>query len=773
MTHLKKTYGNVKAVEDVSFVVNEGEIFGLLGPNGAGKTTTVECITGLRHPDGGTISVFGLDPQVDRDALHPVVGVQLQFSTFPDKLKVNEILDMYQSFYPNPANPEELVRALGFSEKLGSYYKTLSSVSEGQVDVLMGVCWSGGTSAVSVPAGAHAGQLKLTPCNYTTEKGSSSADCGTLVVPENRTNPHSRLIALPVIVIRATSAHPSEPIFRLGGGPGVTNMVFPDASRFTANHDVVLVGYRGVDGSSVLDCPEVTSALENSADMLGQASFRAYADGFRACATRLKADGVDLAGYTIPEQVDDLEAARKALGYKQIDLVSESAGTRTAMIYAWRYPTSIHRSVMIGANPPGDFLFDTETIDLEFQSYARLCAADAGCSRRTNDLIATIKHTAANMPDHFLFLPIKKGNVLAATSFGMQESTDDAAPDSAPMTLDAWLSAAEGDPSGLWFESFLASIAFPQSFVWGEFASVGSIDFAAVRQYFAHPDPSIIGSPGTAFLFAGGELVNAWPAATDEGQYMHVQTSNVQTLVISGALDMATPPQNATDELMPSLPNGHQVVLPQLGHAGTFWSYETTASTYLITTYLETGRVDQSRYTPAHLDFTPASTQTALAKDIVATMTGLAVLTVVSLLLMWWRLRRRGRFGRTASAVLRSVYPLILGLGGWFLGVLIVLTTSSTIPIEDQLLAVVSIGVPIVLGIYLAWVNRDRQSNANIIGVAAAAGGGLAGAWLGFHATDGLLSLITTIVGATVGANLILLALDISWDRQGSRMRSA
>jgi ABC-2 type transport system ATP-binding protein len=86
VSHLKKTYGNVKAVEDVSFTVNEGEIFGLLGPNGAGKTTTVECITGLRHPDGGTISVLGIDPQVNGDTLHPVVGVQLQFSTFPDKL---------------------------------------------------------------------------------------------------------------------------------------------------------------------------------------------------------------------------------------------------------------------------------------------------------------------------------------------------------------------------------------------------------------------------------------------------------------------------------------------------------------------------------------------------------------------------------------------------------------------------------------------------------------------------------------------------------------
>ena len=137
VSHLKKTYGNVQAVDDVSFAVNEGEIFGLLGPNGAGKTTTVECITGLRHPDGGTISVLGLDPQVNGDALHPVVGVQLQFSTFPDKLKVSEILDMYQSFYQNPANPEELANALGFNEKLGSYYKTLSGGQKQRVSVAL------------------------------------------------------------------------------------------------------------------------------------------------------------------------------------------------------------------------------------------------------------------------------------------------------------------------------------------------------------------------------------------------------------------------------------------------------------------------------------------------------------------------------------------------------------------------------------------------------------------------------------------------------------
>ena len=87
--------------------------------------------------------------------------------------------------------------------------------------------FAGSSTAVSVPAGAHAGQLTLKNCTYNTEKGAYAADCGTLVVPENRADPHSRLIALPVIVIRARSAHPGVPIFRLQGGPGITNMVVP------------------------------------------------------------------------------------------------------------------------------------------------------------------------------------------------------------------------------------------------------------------------------------------------------------------------------------------------------------------------------------------------------------------------------------------------------------------------------------------------------------------------------------------------------------------
>jgi pimeloyl-ACP methyl ester carboxylesterase len=616
--------------------------------------------------------------------------------------------------------------------------------------------------SVSVPAGAKASDLILERCDYATENGSYTADCGTLVVPENRADAQSRLIALPVTRIRARSGHPGEPIFRLEGGPGLTNMEFSKASRFADDHDVVLVGYRGVDGSSVLDCPEVESALKHSTDLLGKKSFDAYADAFRSCADRLTSDGVDLAGYTIQQQVDDLEAARKALGYDRIDLLSESAGTRMAMIYSWRYPRSIHRSVMIGVNPPGNFLWDAKTTDEQIARYADLCSKDDACSKRTDDLAASMRQTAADIPDRWFFLPIKKGNVRIASFWGLMESTSEAAPLSAPMTLSSSLSAAEGDASGFWFQSLLADMAFPQAFVWGELAAIGRSDASTARRYFS----SGRHHPGTDFIWAGGKLADAWPAAPHEGEYSRVRTSKVETLLIGGALDFATPPQVATNELLPYLPNGHQVVLPGFGHTTSFWTEQPKAGSRLINTFFDSGRVDDSLYTPAKVDLTPAVTQTALAKGIAGTMVGLALLAVLSLLLMARRVHKRGRFGRKTSATLRSLYPIVLGLGGWFLGVVIVITTVPGTPLDDELLAALSVGLPIGLGIYFAWVNRDWSAKTKTTGFAAATGGALVGAWLGFNATEDLVALVTTIVGAAVGANLTLVLLSIAWDRQ-------
>jgi hypothetical protein len=127
---------------------------------------------------------------------------------------------------------------------------------------------------------------------------------------------------------------------------------------------------------------------------------------------------------------------------------------------------------------------------------------------------------------------------------------------------------------------------------------------------------------------------------------------------------------------------------------------------------------------------------------------------------------KRGRFGRKAGATLRSLYPILLGLGGWFIGALIVLTTMPGVPLDDELLAAFSVGLPIGLGLYLAWTHRGWAARTKAIGFAAALGGALVGAWLGFHSTEGLLALITAIAGATVGGNVTLLGLDIAWDRQ-------
>jgi pimeloyl-ACP methyl ester carboxylesterase len=148
-------------------------------------------------------------------------------------------------------------------------------------------------------------------------------------VPEDRASPRSRLIALPVVRIRSRSAHPL--------------------------------------------------ALASSADLLSPSSIRAESQAYAACARRLRRGGVDLGGYTDPEMADDIEAARVAFGYKRIDLLGESAGTRLAEIYMWRYPKNVDRSVLIGVNPPGNFVYNGAILDQQLEQYSTLCEQDPAC----------------------------------------------------------------------------------------------------------------------------------------------------------------------------------------------------------------------------------------------------------------------------------------------------------------------------------------------------------------------------------------------------------
>jgi len=137
VSNLHKRYGDTVAVDDVSFTVERGEIFGILGRNGAGKTTTVECIEGLRAPDSGTVRVLGLDPQTDRAEVTRTLGAQLQESALQEKLKVSEAIDLYASFYDNPADGDELLELLGLTEKRDTRYRKLSGGQKQRLSIAL------------------------------------------------------------------------------------------------------------------------------------------------------------------------------------------------------------------------------------------------------------------------------------------------------------------------------------------------------------------------------------------------------------------------------------------------------------------------------------------------------------------------------------------------------------------------------------------------------------------------------------------------------------
>src|SRR5262245_25293289 len=124
--HLRKRYGGVEAVRDVSFEVRDGEIFGLLGPNGAGKTTTIECLLGLREPDEGTISICGLDARRHPREVKEKVGAALQTTSLQDKLTPREALGLFGGFYRKPVEPSALLTRFGLNEKADAPFETLS-----------------------------------------------------------------------------------------------------------------------------------------------------------------------------------------------------------------------------------------------------------------------------------------------------------------------------------------------------------------------------------------------------------------------------------------------------------------------------------------------------------------------------------------------------------------------------------------------------------------------------------------------------------------------
>jgi hypothetical protein len=282
----------------------------------------------------------------------------------------------------------------------------------------------------------------------------------------------------------------------------------------------------------------------------------------------------------------------------------------------------------------------------------------------------------------------------------------------------------------------------------------------------------MLGDAGSRFLWAGGALTRGWPAGPDGDRYAAVRDSDVPTLLISGTLDGATPAVNASRELLPHLPNGHQVLLRGVGHTTDFWNTQVPAGTHLINGYLDSGRVDASRYVDQRIDFTPPLRQSTAAKALAGTMAALALVTALSLAWMARRVRTRGRLGRGTRVLARSLWALVLGLGGWFAGALVALIALPSVPIDAELLMVAAMGAPVALAGHWGWRGPDRVATTRA-GLAAALAGALIGAWVGSTSATAMLAVATTLVGAVAGANLALIVCDIAAETRRRRREAS
>ena len=509
--------------------------------------------------------------------------------------------------------------------------------------VTISAACGGKQAPVTVPEGAQAGELVgREGCMYERGDVEYAAECGTIVVTENRSEPDSRLIALPVIRVHALADNPAEPIFWLAGGPGDSNMHFPGLKGLIEYHDIVMVGYRGVDGSVVLECPEMSGAITGVGDdLLSEASIANFGEATIQCAERLEAEGVDLDGYSIPEEVEDMEAARTALGYERVNLLSGSYGTRVAMIYSWMYPDSLHRSAMIAVNPPGHFVWEPDVIDAQIAYDTELCARDPECSARTDDLAKTVWNVSHEVPERWLLIPIDPGKVRFITHFMLFHRGTSAT------AFDAYLAAEGGDPSGLALMSLAYDFMAPSLTTWGDWAAKGSIDYDPARDWIAemYPPNSILGSPTSLLIGGAAQLRGGWPVAPIPDEFRDVQPSQVETLLVSGSIDYSTPSQFATEELLPSLSNGEQVILSEFGHFDDIWGFQKEAKRHLLVAFYDTGEVDESLFTYQPMDFDVG----LMSFPLLAKVLVIAVILVPLVLaaLVWFIVRRMKR--RNAS----------------------------------------------------------------------------------------------------------------------------
>lgn len=434
--------------------------------------------------------------------------------------------------------------------------------------------------------------------NYATLKG-------IIEVPEDYNNQNSRKIQLPLFIVKSSNKNPNEPIFWLDGGPGASNIlsenkiISANPSKLLVNHDLVCIGYRGVDGSTILKSKKVNKALKGMHNkLLSDQSLNNIEEKIKEYQTQLQKENVDINNYTILDVIEDIEMVRKQQGYKKINLLSVSYGTRVALLYSYKYPEALERTLMIGANPPSHFIWYPEKTEEILAKYDSLYK-----NQNTVDYKGSIKEIMKksfdNMPKKWSVFKLDVDKIKVGT-FKLLFSKD-----MAGTVFEAYNRAVNnGDYSYLFLLQKMVDMENSGT-VFGEMSSKGvSADFKQEINYRKTLDGSntILGG-NISKLYWG--VANAWQMKLIPEEYRKCRETLAETLVISGDLDVSTPSDYARDELMPFLKNGHQITLKNMSHSDIF--FKTMMTPNFLSDYFDNGSINkESLNTPDFIDFKPA-----------------------------------------------------------------------------------------------------------------------------------------------------------------------
>lgn len=413
---------------------------------------------------------------------------------------------------------------------------------------------------------------------------------GYINVPEDRLQPNSRRLLIPFLVIKSSSKHPSHPIFWLDGGPGGTNILSiqkiaqSHPGQILANHDFVCVGYRGVDGTVSLKSAKVNKALKGIGhQMLSQASLKEMEKQVSAYYRELKQSGIQIDHYNITQVIEDFEYARQFLGYQKINLLSTSYGTRVALLYSYRHPEVLHRSLMIGACPPGYFLPRAEFAEAMIHRYDSIYSAQKDANYK-GSIKEAMKKAFREMPKRWATFKLDPEKIKAGTASALYNRGF------ATMAFDAYFKAAKNqDYSGLFLLQKIQDMNNIDA-IGDVYCKTISADASILIPEENRASAQTILGENMALIYQ--RTAKSWPIQPIEEHEARIQNTAVPTLVISGDLDFRTPAWITQKVLMPSLLSGQHLVLKNMSHLDILMNV--MKSPAFLQQYFDTGRADAS-----------------------------------------------------------------------------------------------------------------------------------------------------------------------------------